>query len=186
MYDGYGKNIWLEVIFGGTVPKKPKQDYVFGDNDLVSAKAFRYETRIRRLRYKDGYTDDWRFEYQEWLMHRIIEWGENSQFFNIRVFSFKIWELAFISDVIGDAVKMITAIMLILTYSFIVLGNCSPVNMRGVAALVGVSCVGLSIISGYGIAAIFGYQISRLHTLMPFLMLGLGVDDMFVIVNSID
>lgn len=120
------------------------------------------------------------------MLHRIIEWGENSQFFNVQVFSFKIWELAFISDVIGDAVKMITAIMLILTYSFIVLGNCSPVNMRGVAALVGVSCVGLSIISGYGIAAIFGYQISRLHSLMPFLMLGLGVDDMFVIVNSID
>ena len=92
MYDGYGKNIWLEVIFGGTTPRKPKQDYIFGDNDLVSAKAFRYETRIKKLRYRDGYTDDWRFEYQEWLMLRIIEWGENSRLFNVRAFSFKIWE----------------------------------------------------------------------------------------------
>ena len=81
---------------------------------------------------------------------------------------------------------LIIAVLLILSYSFFVLENCSPVNMRGVAALVGLSCVGLSICSGYGIAAIFGYQISRLHSLMPFLMLGLGVDDMFVIVNSID
>ena len=81
---------------------------------------------------------------------------------------------------------MVTALMLIFLYSFIVLGNCSSIHMRGVSALVGVSCVGLSIISGYGIAAHFGYMISKMHNMMPFLMLGLGVDDMFVIVNSID
>ena len=46
MFDGYGNNIWLEVLFGSTTPKKPKQDYIFGDNDLVSAKAFRYESKI--------------------------------------------------------------------------------------------------------------------------------------------
>ena len=46
MFDGYGNNIWLEVLFGGTTPRKPKQDYIFGDNDLVSAKAFRYENLI--------------------------------------------------------------------------------------------------------------------------------------------
>ena len=82
--------------------------------------------------------------------------------------------------------KMITAIALIFLYSFIVLGNCSPVHMRSVAAVVGVSCVGLSICAGYGIAGHYGYLVSKMHTLMPFLMLGLGVDDMFVIVNSID
>ena len=81
---------------------------------------------------------------------------------------------------------MVTAIMLIFLYSFFVLGNCSPMHLRSMAAFVGVSCVGLSIISGYGIAAYHGYMVSKMHNMMPFLMLGLGVDDMFVIVNSID
>ena len=81
---------------------------------------------------------------------------------------------------------MLVAFSLILTYSIFVLGNFSPVHMRSVASMVGLSCVGFSILSGYGIAAHYGYMISKMHGLMPFLMLGLGVDDMFVIVNSID
>ena len=58
--------------------------------------------------------------------------------------------------------------------------------MRSVSALVGMSCVGLAITSGYGISAYAGYYISDLHALLPFLLMGLGVDDMFVIVNTID
>ena len=87
---------------------------------------------------------------------------------------------------IGDVIRMVTAIVLIFLYSFFVLGNCSPMHLRSMAAVIGVSCVGLSIISGYGIAAYYGYMVSKMHNMMPFLMLGLGVDDMFVIVNSID
>ena len=116
----------------------------------------------------------------------MIEWGKNSKYLEIQFFSEKIWEISFIEDVIGDAIKMIVAFSLILTYSIFVLGNFSPIHMRSVASMVGLSCVGFSILSGYGIAAYYGYMISKMHSLMPFLMLGLGVDDMFVIVNSID
>ena len=31
-----------------------------------------------------------------------------------------------------------------------------------------------------------GFKFSDMHGVLPFLILGLGVDDMFVIVNSID
>ena len=37
MYTEYGDNIWVEIVFGGTTPKMVKQDYFFGDNDLVSS-----------------------------------------------------------------------------------------------------------------------------------------------------
>ena len=35
------KNLYIQVIFAGTEPKKPHQDLVFGDNDLMAAKASR-------------------------------------------------------------------------------------------------------------------------------------------------
>ena len=58
--------------------------------------------------------------------------------------------------------------------------------MRVISAMVGLFCVGLSIASGYGLAFIAGYKFSDMHGVLPFLILGLGVDDMFVIVNTID
>ena len=75
---------------------------------------------------------------------------------------------------------------MIFIYSLCVLGACSPIHMRALSAIVGLTCVGLSIASGYGIAFIQGYKFSDMHAVLPFLILGLGVDDMFVIVNTID
>ena len=81
---------------------------------------------------------------------------------------------------------MITSVSLIFIYSFFVLGSCSPVHMRIISALMGLTCVGLSICAGYGIAFYMGFKFSDMHGVLPFLILGLGVDDMFVIVNTID
>ena len=58
--------------------------------------------------------------------------------------------------------------------------------MRISSAIIGLSCVILSIAAGYGLSFISGYKFSDMHGVIPFLILGLGVDDMFVIVNSID
>ena len=58
--------------------------------------------------------------------------------------------------------------------------------MRIISAFVGLCCVGLSIFAGYGFSFYMGYKFTEVHGVIPFLILGLGVDDMFVIVNSID
>ena len=52
--------------------------------------------------------------------------------------------------------------------------------------MVGIACVGLSVTSGYGLAFASGNYISRAHAMLPFMVLGIGVDDMYVIVNTID
>ena len=67
LYDGLGKNIFIEMFFGGTTPRLVKQDYIFGGNDLVSAKAYRYLMRIDNLRKDEGFTDTWKNEYELWL-----------------------------------------------------------------------------------------------------------------------
>ena len=58
--------------------------------------------------------------------------------------------------------------------------------MRAVSAFIGLCCIGISTAAGYGIAFACGHKFSEMFGFIPFLMLGLGVDDMFVIVNSID
>ena len=85
-----------------------------------------------------------------------------------------------------DANLIGVAIVLMLLYSLLVLGSCSPIHMRFVSAILGLCCIGISTLSGYGLAVYAGQLMSDFHGVLPFLLLGLGVDDMFVIVNSID
>ena len=76
--------------------------------------------------------------------------------------------------------------MLVLSYSFVVIGGMSPVHFRSATALVGMTCILLSITSGYGIALALGWKTTKFHAIIPFMIMGIGVDDMFVIVNTID
>ena len=39
MYDGLGKNIFVEAFLGSTKPEVIRQDYIYGSNDLTAAKA---------------------------------------------------------------------------------------------------------------------------------------------------
>ena len=44
----------------------------------------------------------------------------------------------------------------------------------------------LAMVTSYGLCSALGFSFSPLHNFIPFLLLGLGVDDMFVIVQSLD
>ena len=47
-------------------------------------------------------------------------------------------------------------------------------------------CVGLGATSGYAVAFFFDMQTSDFHNILPFMVIGIGVDDMFVIVSCVD
>ena len=69
-------------------PAKPRQDYIYGDNNLIAAKAQRYNIHINMTRKADGYTEDWRDEVLIMFMQRAITaWGEQSELLNIYAFS---------------------------------------------------------------------------------------------------
>ena len=44
----------------------------------------------------------------------------------------------------------------------------------------------LAVLSGFSICFILGWKKAEVHDAMPILMLGIGVDDMFVICNAVD
>ncbi len=51
-------------------------------------------------------------------------------------------------------------------------------------AKAGLASVLLALITSYGLCSALGFFVSPLHNFIPFLLLGLGVDDMFVIVQA--
>ena len=80
----------------------------------------------------------------------------------------------------------IIAVCLIMTYCILFLGSCSPTHCRLILAIVGIFCVVLACTCGEAICYVTGWLNSDFFAVLPILMLGIGVDDMFVVCNAID
>ena len=78
------------------------------------------------------------------------------------------------------------AILMVGGYTILNLGSCSPIHSRIGVSLWGLVCVGICYVAGFSIAFNVGLKQSGVHNLMTFLLIGIGVDDMFVVANAID
>ena len=97
-----------------------------------------------------------------------------------------------LSDVFGDAIRgdvvltSITYILMIIITCVVFTKRCSLVETRIALALAGIGIVILAMLAGYGLSSGFGIPFVPLHQVLPFLVVGIGVDDMFIIVASFD
>jgi Niemann-Pick C1 protein len=53
-------------------------------------------------------------------------------------------------------------------------------------AVIGLICVGVAYLASFGFCSFCGLQVAGIHNLLPFLLLGIGVDDMFVLCAQIE
>ncbi|CAB4003433.1 patched domain-containing 3-like, partial [Paramuricea clavata] len=89
------------------------------------------------------------------------------------------------SDAIsGDAFLLTTGYLIILLYVIIILGKFTRLEIKAWLALGGIVGVGLSVGVSMALCSAFGLFYGPAHTTLPFLLLGIGVDDLFVIVQS--
>ena len=90
------------------------------------------------------------------MFEEVSKWSEESEYLNVQCTAIEVWNKYAIDDFTSDAILIACSVMLIYLYSLIVLGSCSPIHMRVVSAVIGLCCIGLSILSGYGIAIYTG------------------------------
>ena len=72
---------------------------------------------------------------------------------------------------------------LILVYIALVLGKFDALRQRILLSLMGIAVIGLATSASYGFCFYCGFFYGSMHPIIPFLLLGIGVDDMFVIVK---
>ena len=97
------------------------------------------------------------------------------------------------SDEFGNAINadlflLQIAFVLILSYAALMLSKWDEgcVGSRVAVTFSGIVAILLATGSAYGICSMFGLFYSPLMNVLPFLLLGVGVDDMFVVVNAYD
>ena len=88
--------------------------------------------------------------------------------------------------IMGDAFMMPIGFMIMFAYVQLMLGKLNCVQSRAMLALAGLTCIGLSIGFTYGFCSALNLFYGPMHNLIPFLLLGIGVDDMFVIMQCFD
>jgi Niemann-Pick C1 protein len=88
----------------------------------------------------------------------------------------------------GDLMLLQVAFLLILSFAALMLSKWDEgcVGSRVSVTFAGVVAIGMAIASSYGLCSFMGLFYSPLMNVLPFLLLGVGVDDMFVIVNAYD
>jgi len=95
------------------------------------------------------------------------------------------------SDIAGetignDAIMMPIGFMIVFVYVTIMLGKFTCLEQRAILALCGLACIGLTIGFTYGFCSALNLFYGPMHNLIPFLLLGIGIDDMFVIMQCFD
>ena len=86
--------------------------------------------------------------------------------------------------IMGDAQYLGVGFMVVFLYIQVMLGRFNLVEQRPVLSLMGLTCVGMSIFVSYGICSFFDVPFGPVNNVLPFLLLGLGIDDMFVIMQA--
>ena len=120
------------------------------------------------------------------MIQATNEFNTRSKYIHIDLESYTSYAIAF-NKAISDDLKLVQlAILLVGTYTILNIGGFSPIHCRCCVSICGLICIGICFFAGFGIAFTIGLKESAVHGLMAFLLIGIGVDDMFVIANAID
>jgi len=88
-------------------------------------------------------------------------------------------------EIQGDVIFQGLSYMLIFSYIVIAFQRkCDSVQSSFALALCGFLCILLSIGAGFGLAMLFGFGFGNSHAFLPFLLLGIGADALFIIISA--
>ena len=83
-----------------------------------------------------------------------------------------------------DIFKVVIGFVVMFVYTSLMLGKLNAIHQRLYLTFMGIISVIFGIFVSVGLTGLLGYPYTPVHVLLPFLMIGLGIDDMFVIVQT--
>ncbi|CAD5111994.1 DgyrCDS1247 [Dimorphilus gyrociliatus] len=152
---------------------------------IVSAKATRvtyfikFNSTVKNGQDVDEIGDSWEKSYLD-----IAEKGSQLPKTNLYYFSTRSFGDVGGGAISGDVSLLAAGYMIVIVFVCIVLGKFNRVEQRAWVTLSGIGCIGLAIGISFGFCSYIRLFYGPLHSVLPFLLLGIGVDDMFVIIQA--
>lgn len=128
---------------------------------------------------------EWRSKAMEWELQMVKMANQGHRHIkNIYIYATRSFNDEGYGAVNSDTKLLSVGFTIVFIYVILTLGRFNLLEQKLYLSLAGLLVVGLSIMFAYGLAMICGVIYGPVHALMPFLLLGVGVDDMFVIMES--
>ncbi|CAL7946435.1 unnamed protein product [Xylocopa violacea] len=135
------------------------------------------------LKKSNPHSADWELEFLNRVFHSNITFPPGVEIYAIASRSY----LDSLQQILNSNLTVLCCgISLIAVYVMAMIGRCNALEQRIYLSITGVSVVGQAILSSYGVCYYLGYSYGPIHSILPFLLLGIGVDNMFVIMQSME
>ena len=85
----------------------------------------------------------------------------------------------------ADVALIRVGLLLLTLYGLLILGKFHPIHSKTLLAVGGLISISFAYIEAVGIASYLGMKEVQVSGVIPFLLLGIGLDDMFVLIASI-
>ena len=89
------------------------------------------------------------------------------------------------STIDGDLNLLTFGFIIVFLYVILMLGKFNSVEQRGFLSLMGLTTVLLGTYSSNGVATLLGIFSTPMNSILTFMLLGIGIDDMFVVVQGL-
>ena len=127
--------------------------------------------------------DKFTFEFETEMIHVTTNRTDLPEDIKTFVIIAKMFFQALESRAFKDAGMLLVGYLIVFLYVILMIGRFDFVHQRFWLSFGGILGVIMGIIVSYGLCSVMGFFYSPAHTVIPFLMLGIGIDDMFVIVQ---
>lgn len=177
------KHIDYDHILGG-IKRDDKDRIVSADSILIAWYLFVNISNLDPLHGNDVSTELWASKtaltWEQGFIDVMSDASQNVSDFHLYYSAERTFGDLSSDSMFRDMAKLSIGIILMFIYIQIILSKFNWVELKLILGNVGMSCVGLALIVAYGVCSFMGIPFGPVHNSLPFLLLGLGIDDMFI------
>lgn len=128
---------------------------------------------------------DWELDVIDMCLDQAQEWKDDGIDITVKVNVARSFNDISGQAIFADLTKVMIGYFVMFVYTAIMLGRLNKVEQRFYLTGAGLISVLMGIGMGIGITSLLGFPYIPLHAMLPFICLGIGIDDMFVVVQCL-
>lgn len=167
-------------MFGGTTPETVTINSD-GTNNIQAAKAISWAFYIKDSDLSDSIRENFEKNYEDY----VNDFNDSSQYILIYPYMSTAISREASASFDHDLQLIAFGIVMIVCYSFYVLGELNTYRSHILVSFFGVLSVVFAYLEAIALGSYFGIEGSGVVNVVPFLLLGIGVDDMYVLIYSL-
>eukprot|EP00892_Ulva_mutabilis_P011134 jgi/Ulvmu1/8393/UM042_0100.1 len=177
-----GRGFVLEQVLGGI--ERNAADEVVGARVI----SLVYFLAGNQTLIEDQKDDEPAMNWEREVLDLLEAEGEADAVYTVARFTTRSFEDEFGSTIDGDLQLLQVAIIGIVVYTYVAISNSRDgfVGSRLALTIGGLLNIGLAVLAAYGFGGYVGLLFTPLMSILPFIMIGIGVDGMFVLQGSLD